>query len=192
MSKSKNEVTEAYLMTMLMVVLTLVFTYQVVMENSTKDWMETDADVLKIEVYRQGSDDVETVARVRAVRTHRSSPDYCLKVTYEYNMDGQIFIGDQYSAISDDRCPSSSSKRDALVSDVKEADSTGDFKVYVNPEDPSESVIEKGVQTDTWIIFWICLIFTAIFGLYLRNEKIKAKNTEENDESSTEVTFPRL
>ncbi len=104
-------------------------------------------------------DAVEAVVERSAVRTHRSSDSttYSVYIAYRYQYDGREYEGDRYRFLS-----GSSSGRGAKQAVVRRHPPGARITVYVDPEQPHESVIERDVGA--WLYLGLLPLLFTLFG----------------------------
>jgi hypothetical protein len=70
---------------------------------------------------------------------------YSAKITYEYSVEGKRLIGDQIRMVNVETSNPSNCEQDLDKYPVG-----AKIRVYYSPTDPSDCVLEPGVQTDSW------------------------------------------
>ena len=75
---------------------------------------------------------------------------YCLWVNYDYTYDNNTYNGDVVSFSKDNSCSSWAEEAD------EDYPAGQEITVYVNPDNPYESVLETGFSG---VDFWVCCIF---------------------------------
>lgn len=75
---------------------------------------------------------------------------YCLWVNYDYTYDNNTYSGDVVSFSKDNSCSSWAGEAD------EDYPAGQEITVYVNPDNPYESVLETGFSG---VDFWVCCIF---------------------------------
>jgi len=91
--------------------------------QAAKSWNATQATVISSKVKSHSDDDGTT---------------YSPYIAYRYEVGGEEYLGDQYTFLS-----ASSSGRAGKVAIVKQYPKGHTFTVFVNPENPAESVIKR-------------------------------------------------
>lgn len=111
--------------------------------------------------YFRASDWVETSCVIReiSVKSHDSSDGdtYSPSVRFEYTFDGQGFVGSSFW-FGD----VSTNYRSAIAEAVKPFQVGGEYKCYVNPRAPAESVLNKRVCVGTWFGAILGSIFSGV------------------------------
>ncbi|OEE60614.1 hypothetical protein A1OK_10460 [Enterovibrio norvegicus FF-454] len=105
---------------------------------------------------------------------HRKT-SYSPKVLYEYNYNGKVYVGNRYSWIKSYDNDELHDEAKRLVFRKKKGK---EIKIFVNPENPSEAVVERMCDSDAFksytfggvFIFSIVSIFIAAF-LFSRRKK---------------------
>ena len=110
-------------------------------------------------------------ARVTSYRGSKGSTSYNIDVAYRYEFDGQQFTGDRYGFST----TSSSSRawRDAAVRSLRN-DPTP--VCFVNPSEPSESVLSTELGSEKWFTLIPLIFFAVGLGIFLAAPKLAAKS----------------
>ncbi|MCC6219861.1 MAG: DUF3592 domain-containing protein [Deltaproteobacteria bacterium] len=126
------------------------------MEANT--WNPSDCEVISSRVNSHSSDDTTT---------------YSVDILYEYTNNGKQYKSNRYNFSPF----TSSSGRDAKSRIVKQYPPGRRFQCFVNPLDPTEAVIERGLNSDNLVIAIVTLLFIGLgamglyFGLSSRRRK---------------------
>ncbi len=109
--------------------------------QDSKTWNEIAAVVVSSKVKSHSDDDGTT---------------YSPYIAYRYTIDGEEYFGDRYTFVG-----GSSSGRDRKAAIVRQYPNGREFTLYVNPADPSESVIIRDAGAEL-LFGLIPLVFTII------------------------------
>ena len=171
MSSPKLTKEALQIISLFLLLITLVFAREVILQNTTSDWIETDANLVYIEVY---ADDYQTNETVKEIRVESDGlPNDCILVGYEYVWNDESYFGDTFSATDDLHCLGSEQQRELQIDKIIRLDNQGKLSVFVNPQDPSEAVLFKGLEFGTQV-FLIGLVSTqaALFIVILHFKKL--------------------
>jgi hypothetical protein len=113
------------------------------------------------------------------ISTHRSSKstNYSFDPAYTYSVNGQQYVGENYSFGG--KVQGSYNSRAALQSLYRVGSTT---MCYVNPADPTDAVLNKGMTGDIW--FGLTpLIFTLVggIGVVFTRKSMRSANTPKAD-----------
>lgn len=105
----------------------------------------------------------------------RWKTSYSPKVSYEYNYNGTVYVGNRYSWV---KSYDNDELHDAAKRLVYRKQKGKEIKIFVNPENPSKSVVERMCDSDAFktyifggvFIFSIISIFIAAF-LFSRRKR---------------------
>ena len=116
---------------------------------------------------------VEAVVISSKVKSHTSddSTTYSPYIAYRYVMNGEQYLGDQYSFIG-----GSSSGYESKADIVRQYPAGHTFTVYVNPDNPAESVINR-TMSNAKLLVLIPLIFF-IVGVVIMVSALRAKKAK--------------
>lgn len=110
-------------------------------------------------------------ASVQSQRGSKGGSTYRIEVVYDYEFDGRKFAGDRYNFIS-----GSSSSRQWREDAVQRLKNEPNPICYVNPDEPSESVLSRELGNDAWFGL-IPLVFVIVGGaLFLNARKLAGKS----------------
>jgi hypothetical protein len=111
------------------------------LQQAAKSWVTADAVVLE-----------------STVRAHRGddSTTYSVYIAYEYRVDGRKYSGDRFRFTG-----GSSSGRDGKARVVRQYPKGHRFQVYIDPEDPWQSVIQRDAGKGLYLML-LPLIFTLV------------------------------
>ncbi len=99
-----------------------------------RNWIEVPCKILSAEVERHSDSD--------------GSDTYSIEVTYRYTVDGTEHIGDHYNFDF-----GSSSGRSGKQNVVDELNRNRDTVCYVDPDDPSQAILNRNIPTVVWFGF---------------------------------------
>lgn len=123
---------------------------------SARSWDETPCTIRssELEINRGGEND-----------------SYVIAITYDYEYDGQPYVGDRYHFAIDNTNTNRQWKR-RIVNEHPVGHQT---VCYVNPEDPQESVIERGFTREMWwglfpLPFIAVGLGVILFGVFKKKE----------------------
>jgi len=90
--------------------------------------------------------------------------NYYLEIMYEYTHDGQVYVGDDFGAMSSG---SNDSKETQKLHDYYAEGTKVD--VFYNPKEVEDSMLVPGVLWSSWLFFIIGLVLflTAIYSVFL-------------------------
>lgn len=91
---------------------------------------------------------------------------YCLWVEYDYTYEGRTYSGHVVSFSKDNSCSSWADEADEDYPPGEEV------TVYVNPENPSEAVLEPGLSGVDWFV--CCILPFPLIGIFLVVGMIKS------------------
>lgn len=132
-------------------------------------WTETPCTILSSEVETHDGDDGDT---------------YSIEITYEYTSDGQQHTSDRYHFMG-----GASSGRAGKAEVVKAHPPGFQTVCYVNPDDPEDAVIERGLTADMWWgLFPLPFLAVGLGGLIFAPRLTNKGRSESAD--STDQTFP--
>ncbi len=92
-----------------------------------------------------------------------SDPSQRLTATYTYTMDGQTYTGSQVD-FSDGHADNFSSERKARQQEMLAATP---LSVYVDPQHPAQSVIDRSLPSEQVLFFTFFLLFPCGFAVYI-------------------------
>jgi len=133
--------------------------------NAAKTWDAVTATVVSSKVKSHRGDDSTT---------------YSPYIGYRYEVGGEEFMGDQYTFMG-----GSSSGRDSKTAIIRQYPKGHEFKVYVNPNDPTESVINREASKSLLFglipLVFICVgIGTIIAGFRAKTAKLDPYQAHEH------------
>ncbi|MEN8254355.1 MAG: DUF3592 domain-containing protein [Verrucomicrobiota bacterium] len=129
-----------------------------------KSWDTIDATVVSSKVKSHDSDDGTT---------------YSVYIAYRYKVDGVEYLGDKYTFMG-----GSSSGREGKTEIVRQYPEGHRFSVYVDPANPSESVINREF-TSMMLLGLIPLVFS-IVGIVIMVAAFRAKKAKLDNRQSQE------
>ncbi len=132
--------------------------------NAAKTWNSVSATVVSSKVKSHTSDDSTT---------------YSPYIAYRYEVGGEEYLGDQYTFMG-----GSSSGRGGKEEIVRQYPKGHTFNVYVNPDDPSESVINREASKNLLfglipLVFVFVGIAIIIGGFRAKKAKLDAAQSHE-------------
>ncbi len=132
--------------------------------NAAKSWNAVSATVVSSKVKSHSDDDGTT---------------YSPYIAYRYEVDGEEYLGDQYTFMG-----GSSSGRGGKTAIVRQYPKGHTFNVYVDPDDPTESVIKREASKSLLfglipLIFVFIGIAVIIAGFRAKKAKLDAAQAQE-------------
>jgi len=124
-----------------LIALTPIFIIPLQKTNAAKSWNSVPATVVSSKVKSHRGDDSTT---------------YSPYIAYRYKVDGEEYLGDQYTFTG-----GSSSGRGGKEEIVRQYPKGHTFNIYVNPADPTESVIKRDASR-SMLIGLIPLVFVLV------------------------------
>jgi hypothetical protein len=124
--------------------------------NAAKTWGSVSATVISSKVKSHSSDDGTT---------------YSVYIAYRYKVDGEEYIGDRYSFMG-----GSSSGHGSKAEIVRQFPTGHPFNVFVNPDDPTDSVIQRELGSSRFIGLIPAAFF--IIGIIILTAGARAKKTK--------------
>ncbi|MDF1851411.1 MAG: DUF3592 domain-containing protein [Verrucomicrobiales bacterium] len=102
-------------------------------------WVETPCEILSLE-----ADDSQL--------NQRGMPKYILEVRYKFEFEGKSYIGDRIK-----RLPTEASDPRKLEDEIEKFSAGTKTVCFVNPENPSETVLKKDTKGGLYSIWFPCL-----------------------------------
>ncbi len=124
--------------------------------NDAKTWNAVSATVVSSKVKSHSDDDGTT---------------YSPYIAYRYEVAGEEYLGDQYTFMG-----GSSSGRDSKTEIVREYPKGHTFNVYVNPNDPTESVIKRSASKS--LLFGLIPLIFVFVGIAIIIAGFRAKKAK--------------
>jgi len=125
---------------------------------NARDWSETNCKIISAEVDTR--------------RTRNDRITYCVDIKYEYEFDGESYRSEKYSFASD-------LGKKEVQKTVSYYYNAANPVCFVNPDKPSESVLERGFHMrPSWRLLPLVVLFYSLWELF-RLFSIKSK-TENN------------
>ena len=135
---------------------------------ASKSWVQVQATVILSKVKSHTDDDGTT---------------YRPYIAYTYRFNGKKYRGDQYSFFS-----VSSSGREKKAQIVKQYPKGRTFTLYIDPKNPSESVINRTASTGEELLVGIFPLIFVFVGLFVVFAGFRQKKQQLNPEQSRHQT----
>jgi len=119
----------------------------------SKKWPAVDGEIEKIMVYVGGS----------ATTSRRESPSYNVDIIYTYNVEGQNYMNHQIKLDYTHGARTYVPKIFAMMK-VEQYEEGENVKVFYDPNNPNESILEHGLRSFTFILMFIVAIGLFLFG----------------------------
>lgn len=149
--------------------------------QGAKTWIPVDATITHSEVEVHSSSDSTT---------------YSIDIKYEYEYEGQTYTGDRYHFMT-----GSSSGRQSKQDVVDDHPVGENVKIYIDPNDPSNSVINREMTSDFWyglipLAFVLVGLGLAVGSLFVNSDRKKnrewkseAKLSKDDDPTDNVATL---
>ncbi|MCC5789804.1 MAG: DUF3592 domain-containing protein [Opitutales bacterium] len=133
-------------------------TSQVVSTHLTSNWPQTEAEIVNLRSYQS----------VTSSSNGRTSTSYMFEITYEYEVDGHTYEGENYFR---NRPYSTGIRRhrDDLVAELRSEEK---LTIYYNPNDPTDAFAVVTSREDIWVGFLIgsCFLGFGLLILFSKNQ----------------------
>ena len=108
----------------------------------------------------------------------RRTIEYYIRVEYEYMVDRELYRASRYSLGTGDTIESGFFDKSEARSWLKQSpyQVNQPIHIYVDPNDPNNTVLSAGIRWSTWVPIWLGLLFIGLGWLIRRLAEFAEKN----------------